>query len=133
LGYDIIQRQKLYTQTSFRAGLGYIWKESAEKEHTLYPISIQYVQPSEVTQQYIDSLLTDPTLAKAVDTQFILGGNYNYTYNTLLRRRQGNGVYFNGLLDLSGNIAGMFTKGTVKSGGTQGRIFGAPFFTVCEG
>ena len=127
LGYDIIQRQKLYTQNSFRAGLGYIWKESAEKEHTLYPISIQYVQPSDVTQQYIDSLLTDPTLAKAVDTQFILGGNYNYTYNTLLRRRQGNGVYFNGLLDLSGNIAGMFTKGTVKSGGTQGRIFGAPF------
>src|SRR5215204_862446 len=127
LGYDIVQRQKLYTLNSFRAGLGYIWKESIQKEHTLYPISIQYVQPSDVTQQYIDSLKNDPTLGKAIDTQFILGGNYNYNYNTLIRRQQGNGIFFNGLLDLSGNIAGMFTKGTVKQGGKEGRIFGAPF------
>ena len=127
LGYDIVQRQKLYTLNSFRAGLGYIWKESIQKEHTLYPISIQYVQPSDVTQQYLDSLKNDPTLGKAIDTQFILGGNYNYNYNTLIRRQQGNGIFFNGLLDLSGNIAGMFTKGTVKQGGKEGRIFGAPF------
>jgi outer membrane protein assembly factor BamA len=127
LGYDIVQRQKLYTLNSLRAGFGYIWKESIQKEHTLYPISIQYVQPRDVTQQYIDSLKVDPTLGKAIDTQFILGGNYNYNYNTMVRRNQGNGIYFNGLLDLSGNIAGMFTKGTVKQGGKEGRIFGAPF------
>ena len=127
LGYDIVTRQKLYTLNSYRAGLGYIWKESVQKEHTLYPISIQYVQPTKVTQLYFDSLLRNPTLAKAIDTQFILGGNYNYNYNSLVRRQQGNGIYFNGLLDLSGNIAGMFTKSTVKKGGKEGRIFGAPF------
>jgi outer membrane protein assembly factor BamA len=127
LGYDILTRQKLYTLNSYRVGLGYIWKESLQKEHTLYPISIQYVQPTKVTQIYLDSLLVNPTLGKAIDTQFILGGNYNYLYNSLVRRQQGNGIYFNGLLDLSGNIAGMFTKGTVKNGGKEGRIFGAPF------
>lgn len=127
LGYDILTRQKLYTLNSYRAALGYIWKESIQKEHTLYPISIQYVQPTKVTQIYLDSLLVNPTLGKAIDTQFILGGTYNYLYNTLVRRQYDNGIYFNGLLDLSGNIAGMFTKGTVKKGGKEGRIFGAPF------
>ncbi len=127
LGYDILTRQKLYTLNSYRAALGYIWKESIQKEHTLYPISIQYVQPTKVTQIYLDSLRNDPTLGKAIDTQFILGGTYNYLYNTLIRRQYDNGIYFNGLLDLSGNLAGMFTKGTVKKGGKEGRIFGAPF------
>jgi outer membrane protein assembly factor BamA len=127
LGYEILNRPEYYTLTSSRAGLGYIWKESLQKEHTLYPISIQYVQPSKVTQAYIDSIAKNPTFAKAIDTQFILGGYYNYLYNTLVRRQQGNGIFFNGLLDLSGNIAGMFTKGTVKKGGEEGRIFGAPF------
>ena len=127
LGYDLLTRQKLYTLTSYRMALGYIWKESIQKEHTLYPISIQYVQPSKVTQIYLDSLKSNPTLGKAIDTQFILGGTYNYLYNSLVRRQYDNGIYFNALLDLSGNIAGMFTKGTVKKGGKEGRIFGAPF------
>lgn len=133
LGYEIVTRQKLYTLNSFKVGLGYIWKESIEKEHTLYPIRIQYVQPKDVTQVYLDSIATDPTLAKAIDTQFILGSTYNYLYNTLLRRQHDNGIYFNGLLDLSGNIAGLLTKGTVKSGGEEGRIFGAPFSQYIKG
>ena len=126
-GYDILTRQQLYTLNSYRMALGYIWKESIQKEHTLYPISIQYVQPTKVTQIYLDSLRVNPTLGKAIDTQFILGGTYNYLYNSLVRRQYDNGIYFNALLDLSGNIAGMFTKGTVKKGGKEGRIFGAPF------
>ena len=127
IGYDILTRQKLYTLTSFRGGFGYIWKESVKKEHTFYPISIQYVQPSKITQIYLDSLLKNPTLGKAVDTQFIFGGNYNYQYNSLIRREAQNGVYFNGLLDLSGNLLGLFTGGNVKKGDETARIFGAPF------
>jgi outer membrane protein insertion porin family len=127
LGYDILVRQKFYTLNSYRMGLGYIWKESIQKEHTLYPINVQYVYPADVTQTYLDSLAKDPTLGKAIDTQFIIGGYYNYLYNTLIRRQQGNGIFFNGLIDLSGNIAGLFTKGTIKNGGDTGRIFGTPF------
>jgi outer membrane protein assembly factor BamA len=37
-----------------------------------------------------------------------------------------NGFYFNGLVDLSGNIAGLVKKSVIKSGDTA-RIFGAPF------
>lgn len=127
LGYDILTRQKLYTLNSYRAAVGYIWKESIKKEHTFYPISIQYVLPTNVTKIYRDSLIKNPTLAKAIDTQFILGSTYNYLYNSIIKPGQGDGMYFNGLLDLSGNVAGLFTKGSVKKGGKEGRIFGAPF------
>lgn len=127
LAYEILNRQKLYTLNSFRGAYGYIWKESQQKEHTFYPISVQYVQPIKVTPEYLDSLAKNPTLQKVVDTQFILGANYNYLFNQMVGARlPKNGFYFNGLVDVSGNIAGLIKKNVIKGGDTA-RIFGAPF------
>jgi outer membrane protein insertion porin family len=127
LAYEILKRQDLYTLNSFKGGLGYIWKESLQKEHTFYPISVQYVQPVNVTQLYLDKLNLDPTLKKVIDTQFILGANYSYLMNQMTGPRiPRNGFYFNGLVDVSGNIAGLVKKSVIKGGDTA-RIFGAPF------
>ena len=127
LGYDVLNRQKLFTLNSFRGAYGYIWKESSTKEHTFYPISVQYVQPVKITPLYRDSALEDPNLAKIVDTQFILGANYNYNFNQMAAgRTPRNGFYFNGLVDVSGNIAGLVKKNVIKGGDTA-RLFGAPF------
>lgn len=108
LGYDILTKQKLYTMHSFRASLGYFWKESLRKEHQFNPIAITYVQPFAVTQLYMDSVAKNPSLAKAIEEQFILGTNYNYNYNGLTEPFS-TGFYFNGLLDLSGNVLGLLT------------------------
>jgi outer membrane protein assembly factor BamA len=127
LGYDILNRKDLYTLNSFKFGYGFIWKESIQKEHTFYPFSIQYVQPVKVTDLYRKSLDLDPTLQKIIDTQFILGANYSYLMNQMAAGRiPRNGFYFNGLVDVSGNIAGLVKKSVIKSGDTA-RIFGAPF------
>jgi outer membrane protein insertion porin family len=127
LGYEILNRQQLYTLNSFKGGLGYTWKESLQKEHTFYPISVQYVQPVKVTDLYLDKREDDPSLQKVIDTQFILGANYSYLMNQMTRPRiPRNGFYFNGLVDVSGNIAGLVKKSVIKAGDTA-RIFGAPF------
>jgi outer membrane protein assembly factor BamA len=127
LGYEILNRQKLYTLSSFKGALGYTWKESLQKEHTFYPISVQYVQPVKVTQLYKDRRAEDLTLQKVIDTQFILGANYSYLMNqTVGPRIPRNGFYFNGLVDISGNIAGLINRGHIKGGDTA-RIFGAPY------
>lgn len=126
LGYEILNRQKLYTLSSIRAQYGYIWKESVKKEHTFYPISVQFVKPLKITQLYRDSLLKDQTLSKAVDTQLILGANYNYNYNGIFGKEVPDGIYFNGLLDAAGNIAGALKPGNAK-GGDPSRLFGVPF------
>ncbi|HKP32990.1 MAG TPA: hypothetical protein VJT83_09690, partial [Chitinophagaceae bacterium] len=87
LGYEILNRQGLYTLNSFKGGLGYTWKESLQKEHTFYPISVQYVQPVKVTQTYLDLRDKDKTLQKVIDTQFILGANYSYLMNQMVGPR----------------------------------------------
>ncbi|MCW3082072.1 BamA/TamA family outer membrane protein [Segetibacter sp.] len=126
-GYDILQRQKLYSLNSYRANLGYNWKESAQKEHQLNPISVTYVQPLNVTQRYIDSILLYPVLQRAIQPQFILGSTYNYNYNQLVgREKNASGIYFNGLLDVAGNVLGLASGADAKNGKVQS-LFGSPF------
>ena len=126
LGYDVLNKQKLYSLTSFRGAYGYIWKESERKEHTFYPVSVQYVKPTNISQLFNDSLLKNPTLAKIIDTQFILGANYNFLFNQLTGQVPDHAFYFNGLIDISGNIAGLVKKSVIKGGDTA-RILGVPF------
>ena len=127
LGYDILQRQKLYTLNSYRAQLGYIWKESARKEHTFNPISINYVQPLNVSKLYADSIADNPILRRTIAKQFVIGSNYNFNYNELANApKNSSGLYFNGLLDLSGNIAGLVSGADAKNGKTV-KLLGTPF------
>lgn len=127
LGYDVLNRRKLYTLNSYRGGLGYIWKESVIKQHEFYPISINYVQPLNVTQTFKDSIGEHPYLARIIDSQFIIGTTYQYNLNQVASGIvRTNAFYFNGLIDLSGNILGMLTGADVKAG-KQVRIMNAAF------
>ncbi|MEO6314788.1 MAG: BamA/TamA family outer membrane protein, partial [Chitinophagaceae bacterium] len=105
---------------------GYTWKENTRKEHQLNPISINYVQPVNVTEVYRAAIDTNPTLQKAIDKQFILGSTYSYTYNPLTGDGPPSGIFFNGNVDLSGNIAGLVSGANIKNGKTVS-IFNAQF------
>ena len=126
LSYDVLARQELYTLNSFLGQIGYTWKESIKKEYVFNPISIHYVHPVDITPLYRDSMVKNKTLEKAIDTQFIIGTNFNYTFNELLGNRPTDGFYLNTLLDLSGNIAGLITGANVKNLDTV-RIMNAQF------
>jgi len=127
IGFDILNRIKLYTINSFHLSYGYIWKESIRKQHEFNPVSINYVQPINVTDEYKTRSLQDVTLRNVIDTQFILGSNYSYLFNELIGDDPyKSGIYFNGMLDLSGNIAGLFNKGNTLQG-KPSRIAGAIF------
>jgi outer membrane protein assembly factor BamA len=117
LGYDIVDRRQLYTVNSFKAAFGYLWKENLQKQHELYPISINYVQPVNVTAKYNELIHQDTLLARAIQKQFILGGTYQFNYNQLANGlRPPNSYYFNGIIDLSGNIAGLVSGANYKKG-----------------
>jgi outer membrane protein insertion porin family len=125
LEYEAINRSKLYTLNSFRGGFGYVWKESVRKEHQFYPLSVTYVQPGTITRLYDSVALKNPTLRKIVEKQFILGSYYNFNFNQLLTNQPANAFYFNGLVDVSGNIAGLLTSKNSATNTKQ--VFGADF------
>jgi outer membrane protein insertion porin family len=126
LAYDALNKNKLYTLNSFRGSFGYAWKESPLKEHQFNPISINYVQPWNVTPEYLDSIAKYQSLKRSIDKQFIIGSTYNYNYNQMVGNQPANGIYFNGNLDLSGNIIGLISQANWKTGDSI-KIFGARF------
>lgn len=127
VGYDILDRNKLYTLNSYRFQYGYFWKENIQKQHEFYPISINYVQALNVTASYDSLQKIFPGLDRAIQSQFILGSTYQYNYNQLANGlKPVNAYYFNGLVDISGNIAGAVTGANVKNGDTA-KIYNTPF------
>ena len=115
LGYDILKRIGLYTLNSFRIQYGYTWKGSIEKLHEFYPININYVQPLDVTSDYDSLERIYPGLDKAIEQQFTIGTTYRFNYNQSANGLSRiNSFYFNGIVDLSGNIPGLITGANLK-------------------
>lgn len=126
LGYQLFNRNTQYTLTSLTASAGYVWKEDVKKEHTLNIFALNLVNPANITPEFQDSLAKNIALARSIEKQFIIGSNYNYNYNTYLQpNRKKNNYYFNGNLDLSGNIFGLLSGANVRNG-NQKFIFGQP-------
>lgn len=120
IGYDILQRSKLYTLNSYRFEYGYSWKKDIKTSQELFPISISYVQPLNVTDAYRKLEDSIPGLQRATEPQFILGSRYEYIYNQLANGLQPrNAFYFDGVADISGNIAGLATGADTKGGKTK--------------
>ena len=126
LGYELLNKRKLYTLNSFRGLAGYNWKESDTKEHEVNLVSISYVQPANVTQQFKDSLFNNITLEKSIEKQFIIGSTYSFTYSNQAQVTRQNNIYFNGILDLGGNIWGLASGANYKTGDTIS-LFNARF------
>ncbi|MFI5124376.1 MAG: BamA/TamA family outer membrane protein [Chitinophagales bacterium] len=127
LGYEYFDRKDQYTLNSFKTSFGYIWKESAEKEHTLDIVRINYVNPTHINPAFQLALDTNIILARSLERQFIIGPVYNYNLNTQYRpNRKRNNFYFNGNLDLSANLLGIISGADVVNG-KEKKIFNTPY------
>lgn len=126
LGYEYQNRINLYALNSFKGSFGYLWKENVRKEHQLDIIEVNYVSPNHVTPYYLQQVAEDESLSKVLEKQLIFGPTYSYTYTNTMRKRKKNTFYFNGELDLAGNITGLVTGANIKKNDVV-NIFDVPF------
>src|SRR5262249_43006460 len=127
LGYEYYKRSSQYTLNSWKTSMGYIWKENARKEHELSIISINFVNPTDITPEFQKQLDTNLTLARSIERQFIIGPIYNFNFNSQITpNRRRNNFYFNANIDLSSNVLGWVTGADVDKG-NQKKILNVPF------
>ncbi|WP_316750893.1 BamA/TamA family outer membrane protein [Pedobacter gandavensis] len=105
--YQILDRVD-YTLKAAKAEFGYGWKESIYKEHIFNPISINYVKSNVVDSATLFE--KNPSLRTSLENQFIVGLNYNFTYNDQIDQHKRNNIYFSGDLETSGTLFGMFAS-----------------------
>jgi outer membrane protein assembly factor BamA len=126
LGYEFQTRSKLYSLNSFKTSFGYLWKENIRTEHQLNILNINYVNPLKVTQLYKDQIALNPTLGKVIEKQLIFGPTYTFTFTNTMKTEKTSTFYYQGGIDLAGNIAGLLTGANIDSG-TPETIFGVAF------
>jgi len=123
LGYALFIKQSFYTQNIFNFQYEFDWKESANKEHTFAPIALTYRNTNHITDSFYKAAALYPTLLLNVYSEIILGTFYTYRV-TSLNPLSHNQFYFNGGIDLSGNIAGLISGAKSPREKT---IFNTPF------
>lgn len=119
LAYNYYLRETAYRLNTFNFGLGYQWKEAINKDHKLYPINVTYVRTDTI------GTTTDYRLSNILFNGIIIGPTYQFTYNSIVAGRQDLNFFFDGLVDLSGNILGI-AQGAKLSEPSK-KIFGANF------
>ena len=127
LGYSFFNRTTEYVLNSASAGYGYVWKNSVKNENEFTLFNVNFVKPTNITDSFQHRIDTNLTLARSVEKQFILGSIYNYNYNTQAKPNSNrHNFYFNGNIDVSGNLIGAITGADIKTGNKK-EVFGEPF------
>jgi outer membrane protein insertion porin family len=108
LGIRVLQRVEYFNMNSANFAYGYTWKETAQKEYQIDPLSINFAKLLKTTDAFEKLLQENTFLRKSFEQQFTLGSKSAFTYNSIIGSEKRNQYYFNATLDLSGNVAYLF-------------------------
>lgn len=108
LSYENFIKQGLYNLNSFRASLGYTWRQNSRFTHAFTPLSLNLVRSSNFSEAFISEIFLDPRLLTILENQFIPSSTYQVIFTpTTSRQHQWN---MTSSLDLAGNLAGLLHR-----------------------
>ncbi|WP_066836835.1 BamA/TamA family outer membrane protein [Rufibacter ruber] len=109
-GFRFIDRREYFQQNSFNFEYGYSWKQRATTEIQINPVQVMFARLVDSTEAFSRILRDRPFLARSFDQQFIIGGNYRFTYNTQGIQGRKHQFYISPGIDLSGGLWGLFFR-----------------------
>jgi outer membrane protein assembly factor BamA len=127
LGYEYRNRVNYFQLNGYNLSYSYIWRPKATITHELTPINIQYTKLLNQTPEFDALLARNSYLARTFEEQFIIGSMYYFTYNTQVIPNRTDNIYFNGGVDLSGNLLSLISGGYNKTDNEPSTIAGQPF------
>ena len=104
LAYRRLNRVSFFELNNFNASMAYLWNETPAKRHELSLIDISLFTLSNTTGLFERKKERSTYLQQSFEERFILSTQYSFTYNKRQRDENADGFYFNGVLDLSGNL-----------------------------
>jgi outer membrane protein assembly factor BamA len=143
LGFRLQQRIGFFRLNSFNLSSGYTWRENTLKTHELYPVDINYVQLGHRSPEFQTLLQRNPFLGHSFQDQFIIGSRYSYTLNTQVDQQRmekfrekefdRSQFYFNGTVDVAGNLMNVLQNKFSSQEGDPTRIFGKVYSQFVRG
>lgn len=103
LGFRNLNRVLYFRMNAANFSYGFSWRESELKHHELNPVAITFAKLGNTTEAFNELLAMNPFLRRSFEEQFTIGGNYSFTYNSLLSSISRHRYYFHFMVDVSGN------------------------------
>ncbi len=104
VGFQRTNRVEFFKANSFNISAGYVWNETRKVRHELNVMDINFFQLVDTTGAFHRRLQEFEFQQKNYEEQFILSTNYSYTFNNQMEEWRTHNVFFNGLIDVSGNL-----------------------------
>ncbi len=105
-GYEWYQKKLYYTKNFFRLQYDFIRKPDARSQIQFAPVSLSYVNATQVTDSFYRELERNPSLLVNVYNESILGTILAYSRFTEKKKFR---WFYSAGIDLSGNLAGLIT------------------------
>ena len=124
-GFDLFNRSDLYNLNALKTSFGYSWRKSQSIYHELNPVSINYVNTSNITPEFQEILDQNLFLQSSFEQQLITGPTYSFIYNQLTEGRKRNPILLVTNLELAGNILDLVSKDS--NGDGKETLFGIAY------
>jgi outer membrane protein insertion porin family len=125
LSYSWLNRVQFYSLTSLLMSYGYQWQSTNLFTHEWHPVSVNLVNPFNLTPAFEEILIQNPFLARSFQQQFILGSTYSLQFSNLSQEKKRNNYFALFNSDLSGL---MVTAAEALFNPDEGyTLFGLPF------
>ena len=121
LKYQYESESNLLRINSYTASYGFTWKQGAHIQHQFYPFNFTYVKTDTLGDVNQLSLLYGNLIFNGI----IEGSTYEFTYSSQGAIPRKNTFYFDGLIDLAGNILGIAEHADYHK--TPSTIFGSAY------
>lgn len=125
VGFDFFDRSNLYRLKSFNARFGYSWRKSRTIYHEVNPISVDYVNTSNITPEFQDILDQNPFLESSFQKQLIAGITYSFIFNQLSQPEKRSPILVVANVDIAGTGLNLLSSNTNADG--QETLFGTAY------
>lgn len=122
---SLTKRSKYFTMNSISLSWGYIWKETLNKQHTLYPLNINYINLPRRTTLFDSILQERPLLENSFREQFILGLLYSYQQTTGNDDPGTFSTFLSTNAELAGNTLNLINS--LNKSSDEGEFLGTPY------
>jgi len=111
-GVRYVSRTGYFATTSYNLNYGYSWKTNITNEQEFKLVDVSY---NAVTKEPIfeELLKQRQFLRQAYESQFILASSYRYTYNQQVLEKRRQQIFFQGMAEVSGNVANAISSAVV--------------------
>ncbi len=121
LKYQYESEAKLLTINSYNASYGFTWKQGTHIQHQFYPLSFTYLR----TDTLDHSGKLNQLYGNLIFNGIIEGSTYEFTYSSAGNLQRKQMFFFDGLLDLAGNLLGAADHADYRK--NQSLLFGSAY------